>query len=139
MLGGIAFNLNCAVTGGESSVRIALNAHYADATDLRAYKMVDGTLQDVTSQVAFANEQVDGTTKTTIRYSLVDGGAFDEDDVANGVIVDPIYIGVAGSGELASTGINATMVVAVGVVTLAAGIAFAMRRDVVRAPIRTRQ
>ena len=139
LLGGIAFNLNCAVTGGESSVRIALDAHYTSAANLRAYKMVDGALQDITSQVDFANEQVDGTTKTTIRYNLVDGGAFDEDDVANGVIVDPIYIGVAASGELASTGVSATIMVAFGALTMVAGVLIAARSRVLRVPVRARQ
>ena len=139
MLGGIAFNLNCAVTGGESSVRVALDAHYARAADLRAYKMVAGTLQDVSAQVTFANEQVDGTTKTTIRYNLVDGGAFDEDSTANGVIVDPIYIGVAGGGELASTGTSTTGVAVIGILTLAIGAVFAIRRRVARTSVHVRQ
>ena len=133
MLGGLGFTLDC-TTAATTTVSLTLGSQ-ANPDTLRVYKDIAGTLTDITSQVTFTTNNG----KTVLTYTLTDGGAFDEDDTANGTIVDPIYIGVAGSGELASTGINATMVVAVGVVTLAAGIAFAMRRDVVRAPIRTRQ
>lgn len=133
MLGGLGFTLDC-TTAATTTVSLTLGSQ-ANPDTLRVYKDIAGTLTDITSHMTFTTSNG----KTILTYNLTDGGAFDEDDAANGTIVDPIYIGVAGSGELASTGINATMVVAVGVVTLAAGIAFAMRRDVVRAPIRTRQ
>ena len=133
ILGGLGFTLDCA-TAATTTVSLTLGSQ-ANSGALRVYKDNGGVLTDITSHMTFTTSNG----KTILTYNLTDGGALDEDGAANGIIVDPIYIGVAGSGELASTGINATMVVAVGVVTLAAGIAFAMRRDVVRAPIRTRQ
>ena len=116
LLGGVAFNVTCTTTGGSSDVELALGTHYTDVSKLRAYKTSGTALTDITSQVTFTNKLVGGVNKTVISYSLVDGGAFDEDGATNSTIVDPIYIGeVAGAGlttptatggSLASTGFN---------------------------------
>ena len=94
LIGGIAFNINCVSAGGTSAVGIVLDANYADIDRLRAYKSEGSTLFDVTDQVVISNQEVDGEIHTQISYSLADGGAFDEDGVVNGTIVDPIYIGL---------------------------------------------
>lgn len=93
LLGGIGFSIDCVSSGGSAQATISLGATYADASQLRAYKQSGATLTDITSQVTFANQDVGGTTRTILRYHLIDGGAFDEDSTSNGTIVDPIYIG----------------------------------------------
>jgi hypothetical protein len=71
---------------------------------MRIYKEASGTLTDITHQVTLANTNG----KTVLSYEITDGGSLDEDSVANGTIVDPIYIGVIGDagGSLANTGFN---------------------------------
>ena len=94
LIGGIAFNINCVSPGGSSAADIVLDANYADLARLRAYKSDGSTLLDITDQVVIHNQEVDGEIHTQISYSLADGGAFDEDGIVNGTIVDPIYIGL---------------------------------------------
>ena len=135
LLGGVKFNLTCATPGGSSDVELALGAQYADVSKLRAYKTSGTALTDITSQVTFTNKDVGGVTKTVIGYHLVDGGAFDEDGVANSTIVDPIYVGeVAGAsstaptatatgGSLANTGVSTYLITALaGTLLVSAGL-----------------
>lgn len=94
LIGGIAFNINCVSPGGSSAADIVLDANYADLARLQAYKSDGSTLLNITDQVVIHNQEVDGEIHTQISYSLTDGGAFDEDGIVNGTIVDPIYIGL---------------------------------------------
>ncbi|MFZ1258690.1 MAG: choice-of-anchor U domain-containing protein, partial [Candidatus Saccharimonas sp.] len=59
-----------------------------------------------------------------VDYTLVDGGAYDEDHTVNGTIIDPVYFGVvqSSSGSLASTGASLHVFTMVAVVTLFVGI-----------------
>lgn len=125
LLGGIGFNVNCATAGGNADVAVALGSHYTNPSDLRIYKQLGtGPLVDITSQVTITNQDISGTTKTTLSYNLVDGGALDEDGIANGAIVDPIYIGaVMGAssttgGVSASTGSNLWAIATVGMLAV---------------------
>lgn len=137
VIGGVEFNINCATIGGRSDFTVRLGSYFADTSVLRAYKKHhDGTVLDITAQVNFGEAVVDTKTVTTIDYSLVDGGQFDEDGVANGVIVDPLYIGALGyndengpdtpsveSGdELAATGVNVSVISLLGLAGLAGGM-----------------
>ena len=133
LLGGVAFNVTCTEAGGSSDVELALGDHYTDVSKLRAYKTSGTTLTDITNQVTFTNKDVDGVTKTVLSYHLVDGGDLDEDGLANGTIVDPIYIGeVTGAisadsttsvGSLANTGSSIHLVTAIaGILLISAGI-----------------
>lgn len=106
IVGGLSFNLNCVADGGSAPLTLTLGSSYQDVSKLRAYKKDStGTLRDITGQILIKNTTVNGVFSTTLDYTLVDGGIYDEDGVANGVIVDPIYIGVVAE-PLASTGIN---------------------------------
>jgi hypothetical protein len=69
--------------------------------------------------------------KTVITYDLLDGGELDEDNTANGTLVDPIYVGVVdGAGLLADTGMNIWTVVAGGIsaVTISGTLLLRSRR-----------
>lgn len=118
LLGGVTFDVTCATTGGSTDATLRLGQHYTDLSQLRVYKQdsTTGGLTDITSLVTLAN--INGT--TIIAYTLTDGGDYDEDGLANGVIVDPIYVGVvagaaSGGGALANTGLSIWSISAIGV------------------------
>jgi len=112
LLGGIGYSLTCASPGGSANVTITLGTYYSDLSKLRVYKksVNAATLTDVTDRVLLTNTNDSNSNPiTTISYTLVDGGDFDEDGTANGTIVDPLYVGVVTSSNtstLSSTGQN---------------------------------
>ncbi len=128
LLGGIAFNVTCDSPGGSTDATVTLGSYYSDTSKLRIYKRVDSssTLEDITEQVTITNTTSSSNMPiTNVSYTLVDGGAFDEDGIVNGTIVDPLYIGVvAGSTSttptLADTGENMfSIVIGAAMATLA--------------------
>ena len=134
MLGGIAFSLDCTTNGGTANTAITLGTGYANTSDLRIYKR-SGTdsLVDITDQVSLSNDNVSGTTRTVIRYTLIDGGSLDEDGLANGTIVDPIYVGVVAgtataTGSLASTGLNLYVVIGAASILAVGALAVILRQ-----------
>ena len=91
----------------------------ANPDTLRVYKDNGGVLTDITSQVTFTTNNG----KTILTYNLTDGGSLDEDGIANGIIVDPIFIGTTPDGELADTGMSMVTVFGVGAVLVLSGVA----------------
>lgn len=133
--------MSCVANGGNADATVALNAYYADTTKVRVYKTTTTPkeLVDVTDQVVIKNEVINGKMVTTISYTLQDGQDFDEDELANGTIVDPLYIGVEANtpaspagGGLASTGMNIVVAIATaaGLVAAAVIVLVAARRRV---------
>ena len=133
--------MSCVANGGSADATIALNAYYADIAKVRVYKTTatPNELVDVTDQVVIKNEVINGKMVTTISYTLQDGQDFDEDELANGTIVDPLYIGVEANtpaspagGSLASTGMNIVVAIATaaGLVAAAVIVLVAARRRV---------
>ena len=133
--------MNCVANGGSADATVALNAYYADTTKVRVYKTTTTPkeLVDVTNQVVIKNEVINGKMVTTISYTLQDGQDFDEDKLANGTIVDPLYIGVEANtpaspagGSLASTGMNIVVAIATaaGLVAAAVIVLVVARRNV---------
>ena len=133
--------MSCVANGGNADATVALNAYYADTTKVRVYKTTTTPkeLVDVTDQVVIKNEVINGKMVTTISYTLQDGQDFDEDKLANGTIVDPLYIGVEANtaaspagGGLASTGMNIVVAIATaaGLVAAAVIVLVAARRRV---------
>jgi len=135
ILGGIGYDVSCVVNGGSADATVALNAYYADTTKVRVYKTTTTPkeLVDVTDQVVIKNEVINGKMVTTISYTLQDGQDFDEDELANGTIVDPLYIGVEANtpaspatdvagGTLASTGMNILVATAAAAGLVAAAV-----------------
>lgn len=133
--------MSCVANGGSADATVALNAYYADTTKVRVYKTTTTPkeLVDVTNQVVIKNEVINGKMVTTISYTLQDGQDFDEDKLANGTIVDPLYIGVEANtpaspagGSLASTGMNIVVAIATtaGLVAAAVIVLVVARRNV---------
>jgi len=129
LLGGVGFSVGCTSSGKSADVTLALGTSYRDTTKLRAYKQSGSNLVDITSQVTFKNTTSNGATNTVVSYSLIDGGDLDEDGLANGTIVDPIFIGtLPGAGDmLASTGINIWLLIGAGSIALLVGGAGLLR------------
>ena len=133
--------MSCVANGGSADATVALNAYYADTTKVRVYKTTTTPkeLVDVTNQVVIKNEVINGKMVTTISYTLQDGQDFDEDKLANGTIVDPLYIGVEANtpaspagDSLASTGMNIVVAIATaaGLVAAAVIVLVVARRNV---------
>ena len=136
LYGGVGFSLSCTSSGEAATVSVALTNDSSDATaslpaitssnlaNLRAYKSHSGTLTDITDQATFA---LGAGNTVLVSYQLVDGGELDEDGVANGTIVDPVYIGyymgddTSGSGSLAETGSNTLLLATAGIVLVLGG------------------
>ena len=136
LYGGVGFSLSCTSSGETATVSVALNNDSSDATaslpaitssnlaNLRAYKSQGGTLTDITDQATFA---LGAGNTVLVSYQLVDGGELDEDGVANGIIVDPVYIGyylgddTSGSGSLAETGSSTLLMATAGIMLVLGG------------------
>lgn len=91
------FSLECDEPGAEALVTIILDEAYD--TSLWRYVKYDpktGSYIDVTEELSVEfvshslyNGEETGSTVTKIRYRITDGGIYDDDGLANGVIVDP--------------------------------------------------
>lgn len=103
-LGGLDFTLSCTEPGKDAKVSLSLASEVSDPTTVKIYKKTaDGKVTDITNQTTITNQ----AGKTTISYSLTDGGALDDDGTVNGAITDPIYVTVPLEGNqalLADTG-----------------------------------
>lgn len=132
LLGGIGFTITCAQNGESSDATITLGTLIQDASKLRVYKKSSSSsqLEDITSRANIFNQ----AGRTVIVYTLVDGGDFDEDGTVNGVVVDPIYIGVIGASnsddELAATGTSALTLAIGGGALLTIGATFVIIRRI---------
>lgn len=126
LLGGMAFSLRCGVQGGASQVSLILDG--ADKnSEYRIYKQNGDELTDITDRVTI---DVSDPAKPVFSYTLTDGGDLDEDDVQNGVVVDPVFIGVVDTGgsSLAETGVSIYLLTAVGAISLLAGLVLVKTR-----------
>ena len=130
ILGGLDFTLGC-TTAGSTTVRYTLGSLAPDTARLRVYKHNPATNEttDITSLVTFTT--VDG--KTVLSYALTDGKDLDQDGQENGIIVDPVYIGIqevaiptspteVKSKELAETGANMWLIAVGGAILLVGGV-----------------
>lgn len=112
IVGGIGFSILCATPGGSSDASIELGTYYADLSKIRIYKKAgsSSSLQDITDDIHLSNRVVSGgVSATTISYTLIDGSDYDEDGLINGAIVDPLYIGVASTGQSINTVATGTL------------------------------
>lgn len=130
IVGGVHYDLSCVSSGGSSRATITLGSYYSDLSKLHMYKkMVNSSdMQDVTGQIELVNTtDTDGNNITTLSYTLTDGGAYDEDALANGTIVDPLYFGVTKDAALATTGTSWWLALFAGLALMTAG-GFTIRR-----------
>lgn len=84
------FTLNCTSTGATADIKVILDSQYD--TSSWVYKKYNSTTKsytDMSSIVTYDIENIAGMNKTVVKYSITDGSSYDEDGLANGVIVDP--------------------------------------------------
>ncbi len=84
---------SCGNPGDTADVKIILDKVYD--TSQWIYKKFNGTnYTDISGIVTYGTENIAGTNKTSINYSITDGGPYDDDGIANGIIIDPAGPGV---------------------------------------------
>jgi hypothetical protein len=115
-LGLYGLQLRCNAPGGSANVTILLDKQYDTSKWVyRKYNSVTNQYRDVSSAITYGTRTVGGVTVTTIRFNAVDGGAMDEDGIANGQITDPNGPAISSvlptpianaAGGLANTGSN---------------------------------
>lgn len=112
------FSLNC--SRGDT-VNVTMYIHKDDDPSKyipRKFVPNSSSFSDVPN--ASVSKEVLGTsTAIKLAYSIQDGGDFDDDGEANGVIVDPVGLALENSGVLANTGLLAGLGSLVGFVMLA--------------------
>lgn len=93
LMGTMAFTLTCPSAGQAAQIELVLDQEY-DTTSWSVMKVNSGlTIEtDISDQVSISSVDMGGQAKTSLTYALVDGGELDEDDAANGTIVDPLAI-----------------------------------------------
>jgi hypothetical protein len=86
------FTLYCPSAGSSVAVTIIYDKVYDTSNAvLRQYNPSTQTYKTI-SGANFGTTPIGSTQKTTVTYTLTDGGVYDQDGTANGVIVDPILL-----------------------------------------------
>ena len=98
-----AFTLDCTSVGATVPVTIIYDKKYdASGWVLRYYNSTTQKYSTVTGAV-FGTKTIGGVKKTTVTYDVTDGGAYDSDGTANGVIIDPVVPAISPSLNLGSS------------------------------------
>ena len=85
------FDITCTTPGDTADIKIYLDKTY-DTTTWIYNKFQSNTYIDIASIVTYTTENTGGTDVTVINYQLTDGGLYDDDGLANGVIIDPAVL-----------------------------------------------
>jgi hypothetical protein len=84
----VDFSVYCASSGATVPITIIYDRQYANPT-LRFYNPTTGSYTAV-SGAQFSTVTIGGIARTKVTYNATDGGAYDSDGTANGVIADPV-------------------------------------------------
>jgi surface protein len=116
-IGLMGFSLACGSAGATTTVKIIFDKVYdTSKAVLRKNKSGVG-FTNVEGGVTFAVENINGSNKTTVTYSLTDGGINDDDGIANGNILDPVGFGIPVT-NLSATGMNIQSVLTLSIAGL---------------------
>jgi hypothetical protein len=92
----------------------------------------DNSLKDITSSVTMTDKD----TGTVLSYSVTDGSSGDSDGVANGTLIDPVYIldtssapDSASASSLQDTGTIVTIVGAVAISIIGCALTVQTRKN----------
>ena len=132
MIVGLGFQSTCAASGGSATVAIDLGKVY-DHSILKIMKtQSDNSLKDITSSVTMTDKD----TGTVLSYSVTDGSSGDSDGVANGTLIDPVYIldtssapDPASASSLQDTGTIVTIVGAVAISIIGCALTVQTRKN----------
>lgn len=120
-----SFEIYCPTAGATVAVTIIYDKLYDISNSvLRHYNATTSTYSTVTGTV-FGTRTVGGVVKTTVTYNITDGGAYDTDSTANGIIMDPVGFSVPPStntGLERSSNNPIIAVMIVGVLLATAGL-----------------
>jgi len=84
------FEITCATPWATADIQIYLDRIYnTDSWIYRKFDTVSEEYTDISSIVTYTVEILGTTPVTVVNYSITDGGVYDEDGIANGIIVDP--------------------------------------------------
>jgi DNA-binding beta-propeller fold protein YncE len=112
------FTVECLSPGDSADIRIVYSQEYDTSNWVyKKYNPATQTYTDMTGDVTFGTTVIGGVTVTTVTYTIIDGGQYDQDGTVNGTIVDPAGPAVLGDQTLAKTG-TPTLYVSVAAVTL---------------------
>jgi hypothetical protein len=84
----VDFSAACTTSGGSVNIELIFMGDY-DLTNAKLQKLTGSTLRELAS-VTKALVVIGGQNGIKFTYTIVDGGANDQDGLANGVVVDPI-------------------------------------------------
>jgi len=105
--GVVSFTLNC--SRGASATILKYYFTDRDASDLTLRKYKPGSQEFITMPATITNETVAGRPAIKISYSITDGGEYDDDGEANGIIVDPVGLASSTSEGASSGGTNSAL------------------------------
>lgn len=84
------FEIACSSTWATVDIQIYLDTLYDTSTwEYRKFNATTNTYTDISSIVSYSSETVWTGSVTVVNYSITDGWAYDEDGIANGIIIDP--------------------------------------------------
>jgi hypothetical protein len=116
------FTVDCANPGDTALVKVIYSQAYnTSGWVYKKYNPATQTYTDMTGVVTFGTTLVGGVNVTTATYSVTDGGQYDQDGTANGVIVDPAGPAVLGA-SLADTGASTLIYSIIGGALAAAAV-----------------
>lgn len=86
----VDFNIYCLTTGATVPVTIIYDRQYSNPS-LVFYNIASQTYVPVVG-AQFTTVAFGGVTRTEVTYSVTDGGSYDSDGIANGIIIDPVEL-----------------------------------------------
>ncbi|HEY0974023.1 MAG TPA: choice-of-anchor Q domain-containing protein [Solimonas sp.] len=99
VLAGLSFTVSGLPAGGAETFELYLPSSRGPVTGLRKQNLRTSTWDEIPSTIATVGSKI------RIVYSLVDGGDYDADRLANGQISDPVFVvGPTGSSTGGTTG-----------------------------------
>jgi len=124
-VGFAGFTLSGCGTGATTTVTINFVGNFnIDNVSLRKYNPENNLFATIIDASKTANT-INGMPSIEFTYNITDGGALDQDGVANGTIVDPVGLAVvpasAASSDLASTGQGVSLILSIAVGLTLAG------------------
>jgi|GEM_PF-543845 len=86
------FEVYCPTAGSTVEITVIYDKLYDTSKSvLRYYNPTTNTFRTV-SGATFGTRTVGGVSKTTVTYTITDGGSFDSDGIANKIIKDPVML-----------------------------------------------
>lgn len=96
------FTLYCPTAGATVPVTIIYDKVYDTSKAVLRYYNPATHVYSTVAGATFGTTTIGGVQKATVTYNITDGGTYDSDGTANGVIVDPV--GISNAPDVPNTG-----------------------------------